>query len=594
MKTTGELRAALAAVSGPLVWVAVFSFAINMLLLTSPLYMMQVYDRVLLSRSEATLLMLTLIVVGLLVLMAAIDWARSGVMIRIAARFEGTMRARVFDAVHERQLRMPRGLRTQPLADLAQVRQFIGGPGLYSAFDLPWTPLMTLVMFLIHPLLGWIVLIGGTVLLVIAIANEIGTRQRLEAAGREATAGLSFAETSLRNVEATEAMGMLGMVRRRWSVRAERALAVQAGASDRAAVLTALSKLVRLLIQTALLGAGALLTIEGHITPGLIIAASILGSKAVAPIEQLVGTWSGFVAARLAWGRLDDLLTALPPRPDPMPLPAPKGRITLEGVSAVPPGGNTPTLRGVSLAIQAGEHVGVVGPSAAGKTTLARLIAGVWLPAAGRVRIDGADLQHWSRDLLGPHVGYLPQDIELFDGTVAENIARFGSVDAVAVVAAARQAGVHEMILQLPQGYDTPLGPAGDQLSGGQRQRIALARALYADPVLLVLDEPNSNLDETGEASLIEAMRQAKAAGRTVIVIAHRASVLTQMDTLIVLRDGAVAMHGPRAEVMPKLLRAASGPSQAPPLPSIASSGQSAGAGQSGPGPTGSGQSVAG
>jgi len=593
MTTTGELRAALAAASTPLMWVAVFSFAVNMLLLTSPLYMMQVYDRVLLSRSEATLLMLTLIVVGLLMLMAVIDWARSGVMIRVAARFEGTLRARVFDAVHERQLRMPRGLRTQPLADLAQLRQFIGGPGVYSAFDLPWTPLMTVVMFLIHPLLGWIVLIGGAVLLTIAIANEIGTRRRLEAAGREATAGLSFAETSLRNVEATEAMGMLAMVRRRWSVRAERALAVQAGASDRAAVLTALSKLVRLLIQTALLGGGALLTIEGHITPGLIIAASILGSKAVAPIEQLVGTWSGFVAARLAWGRLDDLLTALPSRPDPMPLPAPKGRITLDGISAVPPGGTAPTLRGVSLAIEAGEHVGVVGPSAAGKTTLARLIAGVWLPAAGRVRIDGADLQQWSRDLLGPHVGYLPQDIELFDGTVAENIARFGTVDAVAVVAAARQAGVHEMILQLPQGYDTPLGPAGDQLSGGQRQRIALARALYGNPVLLVLDEPNSNLDETGEASLIEAMRQAKAAGRTVIVIAHRASVLTQMDTLIVLREGAVAMHGPRAEVMPKLLRAASGPSPAAPLPSIAIASPATG-GSSAAGPTGAGHSVAG
>jgi ATP-binding cassette subfamily C protein EexD len=559
----GELRAAVAAASAPLLWVAVFSFAINVLLLASPIYMMQVYDRVLQSRSEATLLMLTLVVVGLLGFMALLDWVRAGVMVRVAARIEASLRTRVFDAVHERQLRLPRGLRSQPLADLAQLRQFMGGPAVYAVFDLPWAPLMGVVMFLIHPMLGWIVLAGGVVLVAIAVVNELGTRRRLEEAGREASAGLGFAETSLRNVEAIEAMGMLPAVRGRWTARAERALAVQAGASDRAAALTAATKLVRLLIQTALLGAGALLTIEGHISAGLIIAGSILGSKALAPIEHLVGTWSGFVAARLAWRRLDDLLTALPPRPEPMPLPAPRGHVALEGVSVAPPGAAAPTLRGVTLAFAAGEHVGIVGPSAAGKTTLARLIAGVWPPASGRVRIDGADLQQWARERLGPHVGYLPQDIELFDGTVAENIARFGAVDADAVVAAAKLAGVHEMILRLPQGYDTPLGPAGDQLSGGQRQRIALARALYGDPVLLLLDEPNANLDETGEAALVDAIRRAKDDGRTVIVIAHRASVLTQMDTLVVLRDGGVALHGPRAEVMPRLLRAAAGPALA-------------------------------
>ncbi len=532
-----------------------FSFVINGLLLVSPVYMLQVYDRVLSSGSEATLLALTIVAVGLLGVMAILHLFRARILVRIGARLDQMLSDRLFAAVFDRQLKRPQIQRAQPLNDLNTLRQFITGQGLFAFFDVPWTPMFLIVLYLIHPFLGTIAAIGGLVLLILTVLNEMVTRRRIGRASGEQIAASSFAETSLRNAEALEAMGMLGGVSRRWHDRHRRMLAYQAQASDAAGVLVSLIKFVRVVIQTLMLGGGALLAIQGIISPGFMIAGSIIAGRALAPIEQAVGSWSGFVSARLAFYRIEELLASFPPTPQGMDLPPPVGKVSFESVVAVPPGGTAPTLRGISFEIQPGEVIGVVGPSAAGKSTLARLITGVWQPFSGKVRIDGADLLTWPRARIGPSIGYLPQDIELFDGTIAENIARFGTVDPPRVIEAARNAGVHEMILALPRGYDTQIGDGGSQLSGGQKQRMGLARALFGDPAILVFDEPNSNLDEEGEACLIEAIRRLKDAGRTIVIIAHKPSVLVHVDKVMVMRDGVMVMFGPRADVMARVTR---------------------------------------
>ena len=579
-KPKTELRNALERCARPLGAAVVFSFFINVLMLASPLYMMQVYDRVLHSRNESTLLMLTLITVGLMVVMAILELVRSRILVRVGAHLDQLLSARLFAAVFERQLRMPRGHRAQPLNDLSTLRQFLTGQGLFAFFDAPWTPVFLLFLFLVHPLLGTITLAGGVILFAITFASEVLSRRKLEQASVEHIAGMYFAESSLRNAEALEAMGMRPGIRSRWLARHQRVLGLQAQASDLAGTLTSISKFVRLAMQSLMLGGGALLAIEGQISPGMMIASSIIAGKALGPIEMAVASWSSLVSARLSYARLDELFRMIPPRPTGMELPEPEGRITLESVIAVPPGGSVPTIKGVSLQIEPGEAVGIIGPSAAGKSTLARLIAGVWPAVNGKVRIDGADVMAWPRERLGPFIGYLPQDIELFDGSIAENIARFGEIDPVKVVEAARKAGIHDMILRLSKGYDTPVGEAGNQLSGGQKQRMGLARALYGDPQIFILDEPNSNLDEEGEGCLIEAIRQLKTAGKTVIVIAHRPSVLTNVDKVIVMRDGQVTLFGPRNEVMARVTRptVATATTPAPaavpaPAPSIAQGG---------------------
>jgi PrtD family type I secretion system ABC transporter len=429
------------------------------------------------------------------------------------------------------------------------------GAGLFVFFDIPWAPVFLIFLYFVHPLLGMITLIGGAIMLAMAIASELLTRRKLERASVDSIAGTYFAETSLRNAEALEAMGMLRAIRARWLQRHDRVLALQAQASDWAGLLSGLSKFLRNTLQTALLGGGAYLAIKGEISPGMMIASSIIGGKALAPIDLAVGGWGGVVSARLAYRRLEDLFRTVPPRRSGMDLPPPTGQISLENAFAVPPGAQLPTLRGVSFTIEAGEAIGIIGPSAAGKSTIARLMVGVWPAISGKVRMDGADIATIPRDRIGPYIGYLPQDIELFDGTIAENIARFGEIDAVAVVQAARRAGVHDMILRFPAGYDTPIGEAGGQLSGGQKQRMGLARALYGDPALLIFDEPNSNLDDEGEATLIDAIRQLKAAGKTVVIIAHKPSVLINVDKIMVVRDGQIAVFGPRAEVLAQFTR---------------------------------------
>ncbi len=550
-----ELGSAVRACRGAIIAAGVFSLFINLLLFASPLYMMQIYDRVLGSRNDTTLVMLSVVTAGLFIIMGLLEMVRTRILVRAGIRFDTMLSNRIFAAVFSRSLRIPGGVAAQALRDLDAVRDFVGGVGVLVFCDAPWAPLFIGLAFMLHPALGWVSLLGAVLILGLALVNEKFTRKPLKSAALHGMSANAYADASLRNAEVIKAMGMMPGIARRWLHRHQQMLALQARAGDRGGYLLAASKLVRLSLQSGILGVGAYLAIHDSLSAGSIMAASIIMSRALAPVEMAVGQWKYFVHARTSWSRLQELLTAVPPRPETMALPAPKGALSVEGVYAVPPGANLPALRGVSFAIEPGEVLGVVGPSAAGKSTLARIIVGVWQAHSGAVRIDGAEIARWDRAALGPHIGYLPQDVELFDGTVAENIARFQSVDAAAVVEAARNAGVHDLILRLPEGYDTRIGEAGRSLSGGQRQRLGLARALYNNPALLVLDEPNSNLDTAGEQALIEAVANARQLGSTVVVISHRVSILGAVDKVLVLNNGQVESFGKRDEVLSRFAR---------------------------------------
>ena len=530
-----------------------FSGVINLLYLAPSLYMMQVYDRVLNSRNETTLIMLSLITLGAFAVMAWIEQIRSQVLVRVGNQVDDELSARVFTAAFERNLRGRTGAAGAAMNDLTQVRQFVNG--LFAFFDMPWTPIYILVVYLFHPVLGIFVLFGAVVSFLLAWLNERSTKQGLAEANQAAMMGSAFATTNLRNAEVIEAMGMLPALRARWKAMQDRLLQKQSEASDRAGLVSAAIKFWRLTMQSAVLGIGALLVLENLASPGVMIAASILAGRALAPVDLAIASWKQFSSARTSYQRLSQLLEDFPARTQGMSLPRPKGLLTVEQVIASPPGAQAPVLRGVQFAVKPGEVLVIVGAS--GKSTLARLMVGVWLAQAGKVRLDGADIFLWNKDELGPWIGYLPQDIELFEGTIAENIARFGEIDSELVIEAASRAGMHDMILRFPKGYDTPIGESGSALSGGQRQRIALARALYGDPALIVLDEPNSNLDDAGEQALVRAVMQAKSEGRTVILITHRTSIVGIADNLMVLREGAVHMHGPRQQVLQALQEAA-------------------------------------
>ncbi|EXJ15988.1 type I secretion system permease/ATPase [Imhoffiella purpurea] len=550
-----ELRAALKAGRDSFIFAGFFSLFINLLMLVPPLYMLQVYDRVLASRSSSTLLMLTILVVFLFAILGLLELLRTRILVRISAKLDMALSPRLFSAMFDAKLRNGRGAGVQPIDDLTNLRQFLTGNGLFAFFDVPWMPVYIAVLFFMHPWLGWFAVGAAILLLVLATANELTTRKPLGQANGVSIAARNYLGGNLRNAEALEAMGMIQRVHARWSERHHEVLRLQALASDRAGIMANLSKATRITLQSLILGVGAYLVILQEATPGIMIAGSIILGRALAPIDMLIGTWKGFLSARSAYKRLHDLLLAIPKRPRFMSLPAPDGSLMLDGVVAAPPGAQTPVLRGVRFDVAAGEVVGIVGPSAAGKSTLARVVLGVWPTVAGKVRLSGADISHWNRDELGPYIGYLPQDIELFDGTVGENIARFGEVDPEMVVAAAQRAQVHEMILHLPKGYDTPIGEGGSVLSGGQRQRIGLARAMYGNPVLVVLDEPNSNLDDQGEAALVKAILQLKEEGSTVLVITHRPNVLHAVDKIIVLREGLVQSIGPRDQILAQFAR---------------------------------------
>ena len=531
---------------------AVFSFFLNLLMLVVPLYMLQVFDRVLSSRSESTLLMLTILAGFMLLVLGVLEAVRARVLVRTGVKFEDLLRNRVFAAVFERSVGAPGATRTQALQDLDVLRQFLTGSGLFALLDAPWAPIFIGVIFLLHPWLGAAALAGALVLFALALLNEILTRGPLKAASERTIKANNFAETSLDNAEVLKALGMLGGIRSRWAHHRLAAVSQQARASDRAGFVLASTKSMRLYIQVLLLGIGAYLTMEQRITPGAMIAAAILLGRALAPVELAVGNWRGFVAARAALGRLRELLDTIPAEKPGMRLPRPEGRVSFEQVIATAPGSDAgpPILKGVSFQLVPGGALGVIGPTAAGKSTLARLLVGVWRATRGTVRLDGADVFAWSRADLGNHIGYQPQEVKLFDGTVAENIARFGKVDAEAVVAAARKAAAHELILRLPRGYDTLVGTYGQTLSGGQRQRIGLARALYGDPSLIVLDEPNTNLDQPGERALLATIAALKQSGRTLVIVAHRPNILASVDHILCLNEGVVDMLGTRDQVI--------------------------------------------
>lgn len=552
-----DLQAALAACKGSFISVGFFSLFVNFLMLVPSFYMLQVYDRVIGSGSESTLVMLTLILILLLATMGALEWVRSRIMVRISTRLDTLLGGRLYDASFKQAL-YSGGMNAsaQPLNDMTGLRQFLTGNGLFAFFDAPWLPVYLAVMFMFHPWFGWFAVLCALVLIALAWANERLTNQSLKDANKENIAATAFTNKNLRNAEVVESMGMLPQLRRRWQEKNNRVLELQGVASDRAGSITAISKTTRMLVQSLILGLGAYLALEQEISPGLMIAGSILLGRALAPIDLMIGSWKGFSAARGQYERLNELLAKIAAEPDRMSLPAPQGELSAESLMVTPPGSQQPVIRGVSFRVAAGESVGIIGPSGAGKSTLARALLGIWPASHGKVRLDGADVFTWKRDELGPYIGYLPQDIELFEGSISENIARFGEVDPVAVVEAAKLAGVHELILRLPQGYDTVIGASGGGLSGGQRQRIGLARAVYGQPKLIVLDEPNSNLDDQGERALALAMQQLKAAGTTLFVITHRTSVLGAVDKLMVLRDGALAMFGPRDQVLVELQKA--------------------------------------
>jgi len=532
-----------------------FSFCINLLALTPVIYMLQMYDRVLTSRNETTMWMLTIIMLGLFLLMEAMEGVRSRLLVRAGIKFDQALRNRVFTASFENNLKAGNSGAGQALADLANVRQFVTSAGLLALLDAPWGPIFIAVVYYIHPLLGWFAIATTLVLVVMMWVTEAATKGPLADANTAAIGSNRFADDNLRNAEAIEAMGMLPNLRKRWLARHAVHLDLQTIASDRAGLITAITKFLQMSAGSMILGLGALLVIEGKITPGAMIAGSILMGRALAPVNLVINTWKGLVSARAGYRRLAELLLKFPLRGAGMSLPAPRGEIVVENLMATVPGTQTLILRGIGFAIPAGDVVAVIGPSASGKSTLARLLVGVWTPAAGKVRLDGADVSLWNKDDLGPYVGYLPQDIELFDGTIADNIARFGDIDSDKVIAAASRAGVHEMILRFPKGYDTPIGRAGSFLSGGQRQRIGLARALYGDPSLIVLDEPNSNLDDAGEAALVKTVTDLKAQGKTVVLITHRTSIIGEVDKILFLREGALHAYGPRQEVLEALMR---------------------------------------
>ncbi len=532
---------------------AAFSCVINILALTPSLYMLQVYDRVLASGNETTLLMLTILALGLFLLSGLLEFARSSVLIRVGNRFDMMLNTRVFTAAFERNLRAAGGNPSQAVHDLTNLRQFLTGNALFALFDAPWTPIYIGVTFMVHPLLGLITLCGSITLFVLAYITNLATQKPLAEANQASIAAGAFANNHLRNAEVIEAMGMLPGLRARWFGQHRRVLSLQTLASDRAARISTVTRFVRVSLQSLILGAGALLVIDGSITAGMMIVCSILMGKALGPVELAIGTWKQLLSTRVAYERLDEMLKAAPPRGESVSLPAPKGALSLENVFATAPGSQTPILKSLSFAVNAGEVVGIIGPSASGKSTLARVLVGVWQAKGGHVRLDGADVFLWNKDELGPHLGYLPQDIELFEGTIAENIARFGEPNDEKVILAAQRALVHDMILRLPQGYDTRLGPDGASLSGGQKQRLGLARALYGDPALVVLDEPNSNLDDVGEVALVQSLKDLKTRGATVIVITHRMNVLSAVDKLLMINNGAMALYGPREDVLKAL-----------------------------------------
>lgn len=551
---TRELKAALRASRQVFTHAGGFSLFVNLLMLTGPLYMLQVYDRVLSSQSVPTLVALTLLVFVLYGTLAVLEWARSGLFSVAASRFEGELSERAAAAAMALSLADPGKASDRPLRDLRALRRFIASPVLAAIFDAPFSPLFLLVLFMLHPLFGWWALFGAVVLVVLALINErTSARVTRESEEFERTSALRSAEMT-RNAEVLKALGMGAAARRRWRAAFDAGDTAHARSGRILSGFSSVTKAFRLFLQSAILGLGAWLAIKGDSTAGAMIAASILMGRAIAPLEQIVGQWRGIATARENWSALKQALTRIPPPEAQMPLPPIRGQVSAENAFAGPPGGE-PVLRGLTFTLQPGDVLGVLGPSAAGKSSLARVLTGAWPVLSGHVRIDGADIAALPSDTLGPQIGYLPQQADLLSGTVRDNIARFrDDASPEAIIAAAQAAGCHEMILRLPKGYDTDIGLGGAYLSAGQRQRIGLARALFGNPNLIILDEPNSNLDGPGEQALQSAIAAAKARGATVIIIAHRPNAIVHCTKLMVVDEGRIREFGPAEEVLAKVM----------------------------------------
>lgn len=534
------------------VGVGVFSAAINLLMLAVPLYMLQVYDRVLTTRSVDTLMALTVMAGGAILVLAVLEAVRGRIMSRVGLWLERELAGDMLESGVALSLRTNQTGGGQGLRDLASLRGYLGGPGLIPLFDVPFLFLFLAVIFLIHPNLGWIATAGAIVLFILALSNELTTRRPVREANAETMRALNEADLAIRNADVIEALGMLPSLQRRWERASDKFLGRQGDASDRSGAITATARFARLGIQVAMLGAGAYLVIQSELTGGAMIAAAIIASRALAPVEQSIGGWRAFVTAQGAFRRIQNLAATVSPA-NQTTLPTPEGRLSVEGLIFVPQGTAKPVLHDISFDLAPGTALGLAGPAAAGKTTLARHLVGSLVPTRGHVRLDGADLANWNPTDRGRHIGYLPQDVELFNGTVGENIARMSEASDAEIIAAAELAGVHEMVLALPKGYDTVTGNTNAVLSGGQRQLIGLARAVFGNPKLVVLDEPNSNLDTAGEQALFDTLARLKEAKSTVVMVAQKPQIMLRMDKILVLREGAMHMFSDRAEILKRL-----------------------------------------
>lgn len=527
-----------------------FSMFINVLMLVPPLYMLQLYDRVLTSRSESTLYMLTLIVIVLFVTMGLLEVVRSRVLVKFGNRFANILSNRIFESTFELANKKPEAASSRLMGDFTQLRQFLTGNGLFAFFDAPWIPIYIIVLFLFHPYFGFFAIFAAITLVAITFLNEYTTKEKMDNANTLNRDSMMQLEANIRNAEVINAMGMKTNVRKKWEEKYFGFLNAQNDASNKAGIWSNLSKTLRMFFQSMILGLGAYLAVNMELSAGMMIAGSIIMGRALAPLDLMIATWKGFSGARMSYKRIDQLLKDFPKNKEYMELPAPKGFISVEGVYAKPPASNKYTLENLNFSINKGDILGVIGASAAGKSTLARIILGVWPVQIGTVRIDGADISQWDREHLGKYIGYLPQDIELFSGTISENIARFNEVDSQKVIEAAMKAGVHEMILRLPEGYDTVIGSGAVVLSGGQRQRIGLARAIYDNPVFVVLDEPNSNLDDQGELALLKTVEELKQSGTTVVIITHRPNILKVTNKILIMNSGKIERYASTEEIL--------------------------------------------
>lgn len=547
----------------------VLTGVVNILMLTGSIYMLQVYDRVLPSRSIPTLVALTIALIAMYALLGLFDWARQHILSRVGTVLDEALSGPVVSAILRLAARGNEGVGTQPSRDLDTIRSFLSSLGPTALFDLPWVPLYLLISFLLHPYLGWTLVIGAIILTALTVVTDFRVRGPAKEATRTGAQRAAEIESARRNAEIIAALGIEGRIAERFRKSSAEFIKAQQGMTDVTQKLGTLSKVVRFILQSATLGVGAWLVIHGEASGGVMIASSIMSSRALAPIELAIGNWKPFLGARDAWKRLNQTLAATA-RPEPQIIPPPASRdLSIDGLFVVPPGAQTAVLHNISFALKAGDGLGIIGPSASGKSSLARALAGVWLPQRGEIRLDGATYDQWPDEKRGAMVGYLPQDIELFTGTVAENISRFDpKANSASVQAAAETAGAHELILRLPAGYETKIGEAGGLLSGGQRQRIALARALYGNPFLVILDEPNSNLDAEGEAALSRAISTIRARGAIAIVIAHRRAALNPVDLVLALSDGKAKEFGPKDQVLGAVLAPAPAPASGPaPVP---------------------------